>query len=91
MKALSENIGVLVLEPLRQRVFGTLGGVAKGVSNQMRGMENELITAGIDQATGMPIGELAVGLMHKYPILKQALPLLLSQMTKKQGETGGLP
>ena len=91
-KALQENIAAMVLEPLRQRLWGTLGGVAKGVSNQMRGIENEVVAQGIDAATGMPVGELALGLIQKYPVLKQVLPILLAQMGKKQGQTGaGLP
>lgn len=91
-KALAENIGTLVLEPIRQRIFGTLGGLGKGVSNQLKGLEDELISTSIDEASGLPMGEMALGLMKKYPILKQALPLIIAQLGKKQGGTqGGLP
>lgn len=91
-RVLQENIGVMVLEPIRQRIFGTLGGLGKGVSNQIKGIENEVMASGLDAATGMPIGDLALGLMQKYPILKQMLPLIMASMQKKQGSgQGGLP
>lgn len=92
MKALSENIGILVLDPLKQKIFGALGGFGKGISGDMKRAENDLISAGIDQVAGLEgIGDMAMEYLKKYPSLRAILPVLMAQMGKGQGQKSGLP
>lgn len=61
-------------------------GKASGVSRTLKGAENFLIEQGIGAATGNPaIGQMASGLLKKYPTLKAFLPMLM------QGRARALP
>lgn len=84
-EAIAKNVQNLIVEPLKMATLGQLGGITKGISHQLKGMENDLIADGIDAATGFPIGAMATKYLEKYPVLKMFLPMLLKQGQKGQG------
>jgi len=60
-------------------------GQMSGISRQLKGLEKELISDGIEGATGLPgIGGMAAKYIQKYPILMNILPGLVQQFTQKQ-------
>lgn len=64
-------------ESLKMSMLGSLGGKNSGLSRQLRAAEDEVIAEGVNQLTGVPIGDVAAGYLRKYPGLKLLLPLLL--------------
>ena len=77
-------------DKLKMSVLGSMGGTASGLSRQLKGAENEIMGAGIEAATGLPVGELAAKYLAKYPALKMFLPLLMRGAGGAVKE-GGLP
>jgi len=72
------------VEKLKMTVLGSIGGAASGVSRQLKGAEREILADGINQLTGIPVGDIAAKYLQKYPALQMFLPMLLNQ-GKKMG------
>ena len=67
------------VEKLKMTVLGSIGGAASGVSRQLKGAEREILADGINQLTGIPVGDIAAKYLQKYPALQMFLPMLLNQ------------
>jgi len=72
------------VEKLKMTVLGSIGGAASGVSRQLKGAEKEILAEGINQITGIPVGDIAAKYLQKYPALQMFLPMVLNQ-AKKMG------
>ena len=85
---LQKNVEALVVQPLKMAAIGQLGGITKGVSHQMKGLEADLLADGIGAATGNPmVGAAAAKYLQKYPVLQMFLPMILNQ--GNQGNRAG--
>jgi len=88
-KAVAENIQNMVLIPLKNAFIGQVGGLTKGVKAQLKGLENDMIGATIDQMVGLPVGDIALKYLDEYPILRSLIPKMLEGHGQKA--EGGLP
>jgi len=73
----------IFVEKLKMTILGSIGGVASGVSRQLKGAEREVLAEGINQLTGIPVGDIAAKYLQKYPALQMLLPMLMKQGQKK--------
>lgn len=65
-------------------VAGSVLARNSAVSRQLKAAEREVISQGISQATGLPIGDMAAKYLQKYPALQMVLPMLLQPGQKSQ-------
>lgn len=70
-------------------IIGSQGGIAKGINYQLKGAEQEVLAEGINQVTGLPVGDIAAKYLQKYPALRMLLPLLLQGKSLNPGAGGG--
>ena len=78
----------IFVEKLKMTLLGSLGGVASGVSRQLKGAEREVLAEGINQLTGIPIGDIASKYLQKYPALQMFLPMLMKNQKKSESQFG---
>ena len=81
---LAESIPTIIGGALSSLNFSNMGKKS-GVSRQLKGLEKEMISMGVSQATGNEaLGPMVAGLVDRYPIIKQLAPMIMGGQ-KRQG------
>lgn len=81
---LAEKIPELLGSIFSKPIFSQMGKKS-GVSRQLKGLEKEMISMSVSQATGNEaLGPMVAGLVDRYPIIKQLAPMIMGRQ-KQQG------
>ena len=88
LKTYMESISQNVVQSVKMALLGQKGGIAKGVSHQMKGLEKDLLSKIVQNQIGIDDGGIVAEYMQKYPILKTIIPYFLKGQQKRLPNLG---